>query len=725
MDASTLEVAAPGGFSRRRFLQSSGAAALVIGLTLPLVSGRALAAGESAVFSPNAYLRLTPDGRVTVICGSAEMGQGVLTAIPMLLAEELDADWSRVSVEQAPVDKAYANPMFGMQATGGSTTVRAHWEPLRKAGAAAREMLVAAAAAQWKLDAADLRTANGQVIAPDGKTLDYGVLAAAASSQAVPETPKLKDPKAFKLLGKPLKRLDTPDKVNGTARYGIDASVPGMLVAVMARAPMPGVKVASVDDANAKAVKGVRQVITIPSGVAVLADGYWAAKKGRDALEVKWDMGAHASLSTEKVVAMLTEGADSGESVATDLGNAKDAASGATLVDALYQAPYLAHACMEPMNCTAWVQGEGDDATVEIWAGTQSQGPAQGILGQVAQITPAKVKVNTLMLGGGFGRRFAPDFAIDATLLSKLSGKPVKLIYSREDDMAAGYYRPASVARFSGAVDAQGKPVLLKVGVGSPSIMAASGFMKIPDNGVDTFALEGIADHPYDIANQRITYGRREPGPQVWFWRSVGHSQNIFFIEGFIDELAAAAKQDPFEFRRALMSKQPRYKGVLEAAAAKSGWGKPLPDGVFRGIAVAQSFGSYVAEVAEVSVAADGTPKVHRVVAAVDCGMTVNPEIIRRQIEGGIVFGLSAALYGKLTIKDGKVEQTNFHDYPVLRMSEMPRVEVHILPSTEKPGGIGEPGTPPIAPAVVNAIYAATGKRLRSLPIDNAALKKA
>ncbi|MEO5696722.1 MAG: xanthine dehydrogenase family protein molybdopterin-binding subunit [Burkholderiaceae bacterium] len=725
MDASTLDVAAPGGFSRRRFLQSSGAAALVIGFTLPVVGGRALAAGESAVFSPNAYLRLTADGRVTVICGSAEMGQGVLTAIPMLLAEELDADWSRVSVEQAPVDKAYANPMFGMQATGGSTTVRAHWEPVRKAGAAAREMLVAAAAAQWKLDATDLRTANSQVIAPDGKTLDYGALAAAASAQAVPESPKLKDPKTFKLLGKPLKRLDTPDKVNGTARYGIDARVPGMLVAVMARAPMPGVKVVSVDDTKAKAVKGVRQVITIPSGVAVLADGYWAAKKGRDALEVKWDLGAHAGLSTEKVVAMLTEGADSGESVAAEVGNVKETPSGATRVDALYEAPYLAHACMEPMNCTAWVQGQGDDATVEIWAGTQSQGPAQGILGQVAQVTPAKVKVNTLMLGGGFGRRFAPDFAIDATLLSKLSGKPVKLIYSREDDMAAGYYRPASVARFSGAVDAQGKPVLLKVGVGSASIMAASGFMKIPDNGVDTFALEGIADHPYDVANQRITYGRREPGPQVWFWRSVGHSQNIFFMEGFIDELAAAAKQDPFEFRRALLSKQPRYKGVLEAAAAKSGWGQPLPAGVFRGIAVAQSFGSYVAEVAEVSVAADGTPKVHRVVAAVDCGMTVNPEIIRRQIEGGIVFGLSAALYGKLTIKDGKVEQTNFHDYPVLRMSDMPRVEVHILPSTEKPGGIGEPGTPPIAPAVVNAIYAATAKRLRSLPIDNAALKKA
>jgi isoquinoline 1-oxidoreductase beta subunit len=375
---------------------------------------------------------------------------------------------------------------------------------------------------------------------------------------------------------------------------------------------------------------------------------------------------------------------------------------------------------MEPMNCTASVKGD----EVEIWAGTQSQGPAQGILGQVAQVTPARVKINTLLLGGGFGRRFAPDFTIDATLLSKLSGKPVKLIYTREDDMAAGYYRPASVARFAGALDAHGRPTLFKVGVGSPSIMGGSGFMKLPDNGVDALALEGIADHPYDIDNQRIAYGRSEPGPQVWFWRSVGHSQNIFFIEGFIDELAVAAGKDPYEFRRGLLGKQPRYRAVLEAAADKAGWGRPLPAGVHRGIAVAQSFGSYVAEVAEVSVASDGTPRVHRVVAAVDCGMTVNPQIIRRQIEGAIVYGLTAALYGKITFKEGRVEQGNFDDYPLLRIGEMPKVEVHILPSTEKPGGIGEPGTPPIAPAVVNAIFAATGKRLRSLPIDAAALKQ-
>lgn len=709
--------------SRRTFLKTGSAAALTIGFALPLATGRVGAAAPAkAAFAPNAWLRITPDNRVTVICASAEMGQGVLTAIPMLVAEELDADWKQVRVEQAPVDKAYNNPAFGMQATGGSTTVRAHWQPLREAGAAARQMLVAAAAAQWKVGADECRTEAGHVIHKSGRKLSYGSLVEAAATQPVPAKPTLKDPKAFRLLGKPTNRLDTPGKVNGTAKFGIDAQVPGLLVAVMARAPQPSAKVVKVDDSKAKAVKGVKNVVTLPSGVAVLAGGYWAARKGRDALEIQWDLGPATGLSSAKVSEMLADGAANPDAVGRDVGNLKDAAATSTAtVDAQYEAPYLAHACMEPLNATAWVKGD----EVEIWAGTQSQGPAQGILAQVAQATPAKVKINTLLLGGGFGRRFAPDFLIDAVLLSKMSGAPVKLIYTREDDMAAGFYRPASVAKFEGAVDAQGKVSMLKVGVGSPSIMAGSGFMKIPDNGVDTFAMEGIEDHPYDIDNQRIAYGRKEPGPQVWFWRSVGHSQNIFFMESFIDELAVAAKKDPFEFRRAMLSKQPRYKAVLELAAEKAGWGKPLPAGVFRGIAVAQSFGSYVAEVAEVSVAADGTPKVHRVVAAVDCGMTVNPQTIVRQIEGGIVYGLSAALYGKITFKDGRVEQGNFHDYAVLRMNEMPKVEVHILPSSEHPGGIGEPGTPPAAPALTNAIFAATGKRIRTLPIDTSLLKKA
>jgi isoquinoline 1-oxidoreductase beta subunit len=708
--------------ARRSFLKSSAGAALMIGITLPMAGRTAAAAGDAAkVFAPNAFLRITPDNRVTVVMGSAEMGQGVSTAIPMLVAEELDADWNLVSVEQAPVDAAYNNPMMGSQVTGGSTTIRAWWKPMRQAGAQARAMLVAAAAEQWKTDPASLSTANGYVVDRSGKRASYGSLVEAASKRTPPADVPLKDAKSLKLLGKPLKRLDTRSKVDGSAKFGIDAQVPGMLVAVMARAPGKA-QVKGYDEAKAKAVKGVRQVIALPMGVAVLADGYWAAKQGRDALDVQWDLGPQAELSSQKVSAMLAEGAAAGGAADKTVGDvAKAAQAGGTVMKAQYEAPYLAHACMEPLNCTAWVRGD----EVELWVGTQSQGPSQNILSQVASVKPAKVKVNSLMLGGGFGRRFAPDFTIAATLLSKASGKPVKLIYTREDDMAAGFYRPASVTQFEAVVDAAGKPSVFKASVSCPSIMAGSGFMKLPENGVDHFSMEGISDHGYDVANQLTQYARREPGPQVWFWRSVGHSQNIFFIESFIDELAVAARQDPYEYRRALLSKSPRHRQVLEVAAQKAGWGNALPKGVYRGIAVAQSFGTYVAEVAEVSVAADGTPKVHRIVAAVDAGQIVNPEIIRRQIEGAIVYGLSAALHGKITYKDGRVEQSNFHDYPVLRMNEMPKVEVHIVASTEGPGGVGEPGTPPAAPAVANAIFAATGKRIRSLPFDNTMLKRA
>ncbi len=707
--------------SRRSFLKSSAGAALVVSFTLPLAGKRAEAATDSNTFAPNAWLRITPDNKVTVICGSAEMGQGVLTSIPMLVAEDLDADWKLVAVQQAPVDKAYNNPAFGMQATGGSATIRGHWTPLRTAGAQAREMLLAAAAAQLNVDVSTLRTERSHVIAPGGKRIPYGALVEAASTQPVPEKPALKSPKDFKILGKPTARLDTPPKLNGTAKYGIDAHVEGMLVAVMARAPFADAKPKAMDEAKARAIKGVQKIITIPGGVAVLADGYWAAKQGRDALAVQWDLGAHADLDSAKVTSVLEEGASSSNAVAVDKGNTKDAsANSAKTLSARYEVPYLAHACMEPLNCTAWVKGED----VTLWVGTQSQGPAQGILAQVASVAPTKVKINSLLLGGGFGRRFAPDFTIDATLLSKLSGSPVKLIYSREDDMAAGFYRPASVVRFEAALDDKGQATMLRAEIGSPSIMAASGFMKIPENGVDSMAVEGLADHPYAIENQRIAYGRAEPGPQVWFWRSVGHSQNAFFIESFVDEMAAAAKADPLKFRLAMLAGAPRHKAVLEMATSKAGYGKPLPKGHFHGIAVAESFGSYVAEVAEVSVAADGTPKVHKVTAVVDCGLTVNPLTIARQIEGAICYGLSAALYGKITFKDGRIEQSNFHDYPVVRMSEMPKVDVHIMPSSESPGGIGEPGTPPIAPALTNAIFAATGVRIRSLPIDTDLLKR-
>ena len=704
--------------SRRNFLKASAATSggLVIGFTLP--GSARLAHAQITELKPNAYLRVGSDNLVTVVCGLSEMGQGVHTAIPMLVAEELDANWSRVRVLQAPVDQAFANPIFHTQATGGSTSVRGHWEPMRKAGAAAREMLVAAAAQAWGVDASQCRTERGNVIGPNGKTLSYGELVVRAMKQPVPKEPKLKDPSQFKILGQGLRRLDTPQKVNGSGKYGMDVRLPGMLTAVMARPPVPGGKALSVDDSKARAIKGVRQVIQIPQGVAVLADGYWPAKKGRDALEIKWDDGPNAALSSEGISKMLTEATQQEGKVARNEGDVASVSAAKTL-EAVYEAPYLAHACMEPMNCTAWVKPD----SVDIWAGTQSQGPNQGILSHVASVDPKHVKVNTMLLGGGFGRRFAPDFTIAATLLSKAAGKPVKLVYSREDDMRGYFYRPASVTRFSAGLDASGNPVSFTARVASPSIMEASGFMKLPPNGVDEFGVEGVQDVPYDFPNLRVEYSRQEPGVQVWFWRSVGHSQNIFFSESFVDELAHAAGKDPFEFRRALLSKQPRYKGVLEMAAEKAGWGQPLAKGVHRGIAVAQSFGSYVAEVAEVAMQPDGTPKVQRVVAAVDCGQTVNPEIIKRQIESAIVYGLTAALYGKVTFKDGKVEQSNFHDYQMLRMNEMPIVQVYVMKSSEAPGGIGEPGLPALAPAVTAAIFAATGKRIRKLPIEPAELK--
>ncbi len=706
--------AKPANTSRREFLKTSAMAGggLIIGFTLPGATRLAQAAGKEAQI--NAYLRIAPNNAITVVCGLSEMGQGVHTAIPMLVAEELDADWSRVRVEQAGVDKAFVNPIFGIQATGGSTAVRGHWEPMRKAGAAARAMLIAAAADTWKADAADCRTEKGMVIHKSGKKLSYGALAEKAAKLTPPKDVKLKDPAQFSLLGKSgTKRLDTAAKSTGKAKYGLDVYLPGMLTAVIAFPPVPGGKAVSVNDAKAKAVPGVRQVVQIPVGVAVLADGYWAAKLGRDALEIQWDHGANASLSSEGISKQLAAGAAAGGAVGRNEGDFKSAKP-AKQIEAEYEAPYLSHSCMEPLNCTAWVKKDG----VEIWAGTQSQGPAQGILSQVAGVQPGQVKVNTMYLGGGFGRRFAPDPVIGATVLSKITGKPVKLVYSREDDTRGYFYRPASVTKMTGGLDANGGATLFSANVASPSIMEASHFMKLPPDGVDEFGVEGIRDCPYDIANLHIEYSRQEPGNlQVWFWRSVGHSQNSFFLESFIDEMAHAAGKDPFEFRRSLLGKQPRYKGVLELAAEKADWGKPLPAGVHRGIAVVFSFGSWCAEVAEVSVASDGTPKVHRVVAAVDCGMTVNPDIVKRQIESAIVYGLTAALYGKITFKDGRVEQSNFHDYRMLRMNEMPKVEVHIVPSKEAPGGVGEPGTPPIAPAVANAIFAATGKRIRKLPL--------
>ena len=616
--------------TRRDFLKASALAGggLLIGFTIPAASRFAQAAGE---FKPNAFIRITPDNRVTVICGLSEMGQGVHTAIPMLVAEELEADWSRIKVEQAPADPAFKNPFLGFQATGGSSSVRVNWEPMRKAGATAREMLIAAAAETWKADKVDCRAEKGMVVHKSGKKLSYGRLAAKATAQPVPAEVRLKDPKDFKILGKAAKRLDTPAKVNGSAVFGMDVRLPGMLTAVVARSPVAGGKVASFNADRAKAMPGVKHVAQIGSGVAVVADGYWNALKGRDALEIKWDDGAGASLSSEGIRNTFGELAEKSGTVAIKQGDATAALTGAAKkMEAVYEAPYLAHACMEPMNCTASVKAD----SVEIWGSTQAPGLLQLVLSQVAGVKPEQVKVTTTMLGGGFGRRFGLDFAIDAVLTSKAVGAPVHVVFPREDDIRGHHYRPAAVAKIQGGLDAAGNPVATRIHAVCPSIAdgaqmpyEANGLP--PMKGVDGFSVEGLTEWPYATPNLQIEWTKNEPPVGVWFWRSVGHSQNIFFVEGFVDEMAAAAGKDPFEYRRALLGKNPRYKGALELAAEKAGWGKLLAAGRGRGIAVGQSFGSFVAQVAEVSVGKDGKPRVHRVVCAVDCGRTVNPDIVK------------------------------------------------------------------------------------------------
>ena len=522
-------------------------------------------AHAAAGFAPSAYLRIGADGEVTIVCGLSEMGQGVLTAIPMLVAEELDADWSRIRVEQAPADAAFANPVFGMQATGGSTSVMGFWEPMRKAGAAARAMLVAAAAATWGVPEAECGTRDGRVSGPGGRSLGYGELVERAAALPVPAEPVLKDRKDFRLLGTPARRLDTPPKVDGSARFSLDVRLPGMLTAVLARPPAPGARLLAVDQRAARAVPGVREIITLPQGVAVLADGFHAAEKGRDALVLEWDKGEFAAVTHETLSRRLHAALERDGVVVRSQGE-KDLPA-ARRVECTYEVPYLAHACMEPMNGTAWVR-EGE---AEVWAGTQGQGPHQGLVAGLLGLRPEQVKIHTTYLGGGFGRRFAPDFIIEPVLLSKATGRPVQVVYTREDDLRAGYFRPASVTRLAAGLDEAGRPVSFSARIVGPSLMLPSGFMQELPGGVDPAAVEGIAEFFYDVPAQRIEYVREEAGIGVWFWRSVGHSQNCFFLESFIDELAAAAGRDPLEYRRGLLAGQTRQRGVLELAAARAG----------------------------------------------------------------------------------------------------------------------------------------------------------
>jgi len=574
--------------------------------------------------------------------------------------------------------------------------------------------LIAAAAQTWGVEPTSCRAEAGAVIhAPSNRRLTYGALAQRAAALPVPADVQLKDPKDWHLAGKPTKRLDTRFKVNGTAQFGIDVRVPGMLTAVVARSPVFGGKVSSFDATAAKAIPGVRHVVQISSGVAVVGDGYWPAKQGRDALKVSWDEGPVAQVSSASISSLFAQRATQDGAVARHDGDAVAALAGAAQrVEAVYEMPFLAHATMEPMNCTAHVRADG----VDIWAPTQFQTGVQMIGGQIGGIAPEKVAVHTTYLGGGFGRRFELDFIMEALETSKAAGAPVKVIWSREDDIQHAQYRPANYHQLRAGLDASGRPVAWTHRIVAPSIMARM-FPQTVKNGLDGEAVEGGVGLPYAVPNVHVDYQLTDTGIPVGFWRSVNNSFNAFAVEGFIDELAAAAKQDPYEYRRTLLANAPRDRGVLELAATKAGWGTPLPAGRARGIAVYKSFESYAAQVAEVSVSPAGDVRVHRVVCAIDCGMHVNPSTIEAQMQSGIVFGLTAALKGAITIENGRVMQSNFHDYQMLRIAEMPVVEVHIVPSTEAPGGVGEPGTPPIAPAVCNAIFAATGKRIRRLPI--------
>jgi isoquinoline 1-oxidoreductase beta subunit len=740
---SASEASCGRNFSRRTLLAAGAAVGggLLLSVSLPALTCNAEAA--DATFAPNAFVRIGRDGQVTLIMHKVEMGQGTYTSMTMLLAEELEVDLSQVRLEPAPPsDELYAEPLFGVQQTGGSTSVRGNWEPLRHAGATARILLVAAAAQTWKVDPNSCHAARGEVThEPTGRRLSYGALVDKAATLPLPRHVPLKDPKDFKLIGTPAKRLDAPDKVNGTAQFGIDVKVPGMKVATVAACPVFGGKLASVDDSKVKAIKGVLQVVRLEDAVAVVADHMWAAKKGLAALDILWDEGPNAKLSTADIVQQLAAASQWSGLVARREGHPAAAmARAAQKVEAVYEVPFLAHATMEPVNCTVHVRPDGCD----IWVGTQVPTFAQTAAAKVTGLPPEKVEVHNHVLGGGFGRRLEVDFIVRAVEIAKQLASPVKVVWTREEDIQHDMYRPYYYDRIAAGLDERGKPIAWTHRITGSSIIArvtselfpktlrvmrAAGLHNLVAmvRGLDTDAVEGAAEPPYALDNIKVDYVRQEPpGIPTAFWRGVGTTHSIFVVESFIDELAMAAKQDPFEYRRALLDKSPRAKAVLELAAERAGWGRPLPPRSGRGISLLHAFGeTYIAQVAEVSVSNEGDVRVQRVVCAVDCGTIVNPDTVKAQMESGIIFGITAALFGEITIKDGRVEQSNFDDYRMLRIHEAPLIDVHLVQSTEAPGGVGEPGTSAVMPAVANAIFAATGKRIRKLPIDAAQLKSA
>lgn len=708
--------------ARRRFLQASASAAagLVIAFYVPTGVRRGLVAapqpaGRTTPPAPDAFLHIAPDGTVTIRLAHSEMGQGIWTTLAMLIAEELECDWAGIRVEHAPAAPAYAHTAWGIQATGGSTTTWSEFDRYRQVGAMARAMLVGAAAARWGVDPGACRVERGVVMAGERRAT-FGELAVDAQRMRPPAEVALKPQASWRILGRPTRRLDAPEKVTGKAVFGLDVRMEGLLTAVVARGPVFGATVERYSAVKALQVPGVRKVVQVPSGVAVIADHYWAATTGRDALDIEWAEGAGAAVDSEALRGEFRRLAETPGTPAVRQGDATARlASAARRLDVEFEGPYLAHAPMEPLNCTVRLS----PGRCEIWTGTQFQTLDQQAAAKAAGLAPEQVEIHTAFLGGGFGRRAVPtsDFVVEAVHVAKAAGAPVKVVWSREDDIRGGYYRPAFLHRVSVGVGNDGYPVAWHHRIVCQSILAGTQFAAGSPPGIDPSSIEGVADSPYLAAvPDRLVelHSPSLPVPVLW-WRSVGHTHTAFAMESLMDELAHAAGVDPLAYRRRLLAHHPRHLGVLDLAAAKSGWGTPLPAGRARGLAVHESFGSYVAQVAEVSVEG-GRIRVHRVVCAIDCGICVNPAGVEAQMESGIVYGLSAALKGELTFRKGRVAQSNFHDYEVLRLDEMPVVEVHIVSSQERPGGAGEPGTPPIAPAVANAVFAATGTRLRRMP---------
>ena len=686
----------------------------MLGVSIPRLAP-AFAAETSADFTPNAFIRIDQEGKVTFTIPQVEMGQGIYTALSMVLAEELDAPFEQVTAVAAPPnDKLYANPLLGFQVTGGSTSVRAFWGPMRIAGAAARAMLVKAAAAKWSVDPASCRTENGAVFHDaSAQNATYGELAQAAAGLTPPQNPPLKSPENFKLIGKPLKRLDTPDKVNGKAVYGIDARPPGVKIATLASCPVFGGKVAHVNDAAAQGVPGVRQIVVLDDLVAVVGDHMWAAKQGLAALEVTWDEGPNANLTTADVLNGLVAASEKQGAVAKSTGDIAAGLGEGTKLEAAYHVPFLAHAPMEPMNCVVHVQADG----CEIWVGNQVLSRTQAIAAEVTGLPIEKVIVHNHLIGGGFGRRLEVDYIAKAVRIAQKVDGPVKVIWTREEDIQQALYRPFYFDRFAASL-LNGKIVAWSHKIVGSSVLARWAPSTFED-GLDADAVDGAIGFPYDTPNVHVQYVHAEPpGIQTCFWRSVGPGHNIFVVESFVDELAHAAGQDPIAFRRAHLSKEARLLACLDLAAEKAGWGGALPARAGRGVACQNVFGSYVAAIVEAEVDADGEVAIRRVTAAVDCGTIINPDSVEAQIQGGLIFGLTAALYNEITIAKGRVQQSNFNNYRMMRINEAPAIEVHLVRNGEAPGGIGEPGTSIAGPALANALFAATGVRFRNLPID-------